>query len=343
MCRRAAPAALLCAALACLSWLFPASAVRAGAPTRSCESVRYRVLELPFSPSVISPSGEVAGTNEVHQAVVWKRNTGVRTLRVPTGFHFTDPVAITESGAVVVNALDAQARRHQAFVYSTDSVVQLAGNQTLAHGIGSSGVIVGEWLPEGKTASDAVYWNDNVPRSIGLCCGGSVKAVNKSGDTIGDAYDAQGRFHAFVWNSSNGQHTIGPPDRYSSAVALDDSGRVLLQVGREAYLYDAGHLERLDLSPTFYNRPQAMNDCDVVVGGYGPNSDHYRAFLWNKTAGFQDLNTLIPAGSGWTLQSATAINDRGEIVGRGELNGADRGFLLVPKRFDCFGSTNNLR
>ena len=108
-----------------------------------------------------------------------------------------------------------------------------------------------------------------------------------------------------------------------------------VQLSRElnpANSEDAGYLQRLDLSSKFYNRPQAMNNCDFVIGGYGPNSDKYRAFLWNATAGFQDLNSLIPSDSGWTLISATAINDRGEIVGRGEIHHDDRGFLLIPQR-----------
>jgi len=49
------------------------------------------------------------------------------------------------------------------------------------------------------------------------------------------------------------------------------------------------------------------------------------------------MNSLIPSDSGWTLESATAINDRGEIVGRGDFHRAaqghddDRGFLLIPR------------
>jgi hypothetical protein len=42
------------------------------------------------------------------------------------------------------------------------------------------------------------------------------------------------------------------------------------------------------------------------------------------------LNTLIPSNSGWKLQFANDINDSGQIVGRGLLNGQIRGFLLVP-------------
>jgi hypothetical protein len=290
------------------------------------------VVELPFTPSIIASSGVVAGTTDLHRAVLWRPNSGLQEFIVPDGFHFTEPVAIMESGDFVINALDAEARKHRAFVYSHRSVIGLVGNQTLAHGTGSSNIIVGEWLPDGKTKSDAVYWNNNVPQSIGLCCGGTIKAVNKMGNMVGDAYDDRGRYHAFTWSPSNGQRILGPPDRYSSAVAINDADHILLQSGRDAYLDDAGNLQRLGLSSKFYNRPQAMNNCDFVVGGYGPNFDKYRAFLWSATAGFQDLNSLIPRDSGWTLKSATAIDDRGEIVGRGEIHHDDRGFLLIPQR-----------
>jgi hypothetical protein len=326
------PMFVLGMALAASSWLLPAAVAGAEAPSRECRNTHYNVFELPFIPSVITSSGVVAGTTELHRAVVWRRKSGLQELTVPEGFHFTEPVAIMESGDVVINALDTEARKHRAFVYSHHSVIGLAGNQTLAHGGGPSSIIVGEWLPDGKRTTDAVYWHNNAPQSIGLCCGGTIKAVNKMGAMIGDAYDDQGRYHAFTWSPSNGQRIVGPSDRYTSAVAIDDAGHILVQMGRDAYLDDNGNLQRLNPSSKFYTRPQAMNNCDFVVGGYGPNSDKYRAFLWNVTAGFQDLNSLIRKGSGWKLESATAINDRGEIVGRGVFHHDDRGFLLIPQR-----------
>jgi hypothetical protein len=67
------------------------------------------VVELPFSPSVITSSGVVAGTTELHRAVLWRRKSGLQELNVPEGFHFTQPVAILESGDVIINALDAEA------------------------------------------------------------------------------------------------------------------------------------------------------------------------------------------------------------------------------------------
>jgi uncharacterized membrane protein len=325
------PTLLLGTVLAVSCGLLPAAEVRATTPTHACHSDQYNVVELPLLPTVITPSGVVAGTTEAHRAAVWRRGSGLQELSVPEGFHFTEAVAIKKSGAVVVNALDAQGRKRRSFVYSERSVIALVGNQTLAHGMSVSGVIVGEWVPEGTTRSDAAYWSNNLPHSIGLCCGGTLKAANKAGEMIGDAYDEQGRYHAFAWSSSRGERRIGPPDRYSSAVAINDAGHILIQVAREAYLDEEGTLQHLDLSQEFHNSVLAMNNCDSVVGGYGPDSDHYRAFSWTATAGFQDLNSLVPADSGWALGSATAINDRGEIVGQGVFHGDERGFLLSPR------------
>lgn len=41
-----------------------------------------------------------------------------------------------------------------------------------------------------------------------------------------------------------------------------------------------------------------------------------------------DLNSLLPANSGWQLYNATGINDADQIVGDGILNGQYEGFLL---------------
>ena len=69
----------------------------------------------------------------------------------------------------------------------------------------------------------------------------------------------------------------------------------------------------------------------MVVGSFGPFSDASRAFVWEKSQGFQDLNSLVPNGSGWKLESAVDINNRGEIVGKGDLRYQDNsGFLLIP-------------
>jgi hypothetical protein len=109
--------------LAVSCWLLSVAEVRAATPFRVCHSDQYNVVELPFVPTVITSSGVVAGTTEAHHAALWRRGSGLQELRVPEGFHFTDPVAIKKSGDVVVNALDAQGRKRRSFVYSKRAVI----------------------------------------------------------------------------------------------------------------------------------------------------------------------------------------------------------------------------
>ena len=49
--------------------------------------------------------------------------------------------------------------------------------------------------------------------------------------------------------------------------------------------------------------------------------------LWSNGV-MIDLNSLLPTGSDWLLQAATAINDCGQIVGYGTVDGRQGAFLL---------------
>ena len=44
----------------------------------------------------------------------------------------------------------------------------------------------------------------------------------------------------------------------------------------------------------------------------------------------KDLNALLPRGSGWVLNNAWDINDKGQITGNGLHNGNARAFRLTP-------------
>src|SRR5262249_26098410 len=55
------------------------------------------------------------------------------------------------------------------------------------------------------------------------------------------------------------------------------------------------------------------------------------AVLCNTPSTPIDLNTQIPAGSGWVLMNALGINDKGKIVGIGTIGGEMHAFLLTPQ------------
>jgi probable HAF family extracellular repeat protein len=69
-----------------------------------------------------------------------------------------------------------------------------------------------------------------------------------------------------------------------------------------------------------------INNSGQIVGSIGSQV----AYLFSGAHAY-DLNTLIPANSGWTLQTATGINDAGQITGRGTYMGEMFvSYLLTP-------------
>ncbi|MGI5247368.1 hypothetical protein [Dactylosporangium sp. CA-139066] len=82
-----------------------------------------------------------------------------------------------------------------------------------------------------------------------------------------------------------------------------------------------------------FSTARAVNAAGQVVGTSDPLCQPCAApRAWIRQAGtaITALDTLIPAGSGWTLREANGINDRGEIVGVGLHNGVLRGYRLTP-------------
>jgi probable HAF family extracellular repeat protein len=73
-----------------------------------------------------------------------------------------------------------------------------------------------------------------------------------------------------------------------------------------------------------------ISDAGEVVGESTVTGGESHAFISSETRKMKDLNDLIPSGSGWILNHASAMNSLGQIVGFGTLNGEVHGFLLTP-------------
>ena len=96
----------------------------------------------------------------------------------------------------------------------------------------------------------------------------------------------------------------------------------------------AGSTTAEDLG-TLASRPSstatAVSPTGLIVGfASNENTTLPRAVLFRPGTAPLDLNTMIPADSGWTLQAAYGVNDAGQVVGEGQLNGMARAFLLTP-------------
>jgi probable HAF family extracellular repeat protein len=76
----------------------------------------------------------------------------------------------------------------------------------------------------------------------------------------------------------------------------------------------------------------AINDEGIAVGSSltAADSEGRHAFVW-QNGEISDLNALLEEeDDGWLLVSANDINDRGQIVGTGIVNGQEHAFLLQP-------------
>ena len=74
----------------------------------------------------------------------------------------------------------------------------------------------------------------------------------------------------------------------------------------------------------------ALNDNGDIVGRSFNADEEERAMLWTEDLGMIDLNTRIAPESGWVLTEAWDINNAGQIVGEGLLDGEQRAFRLTP-------------
>jgi probable HAF family extracellular repeat protein len=210
---------------------------------------------------------------------------------------------------------------------------------TLPGGLYSQGYAInasGEVAGGANTATirgEAMVWTQAMGmQGLGTLAGGSISeayAINRFGQVVGYSDSNNGTF-AFIWSKTTGMKNLGKLPGYdsSSALAINDLGQVAglsfcanCSLQMHATLWNKGKGSILDLG---------INNVGQVVGE-GEVSALVHAFVWSPSTGMLDLNNLIPANSGWLLQTASAINDQGQIVGVGVLNGQQEAFLLTPQ------------
>jgi probable HAF family extracellular repeat protein len=173
--------------------------------------------------------------------------------------------------------------------------------------VGVSGLCSNVSLPPNAPPGGphAVLWEkDGSVTDLGTLPGGVengnnvATSINDRGEVVGTSLMSDGTVHAFLWTRKRGMQDLGLPANDFVSVA--------------------------GCCHTINNRGQVVGFS--FPGAFGGG----RALIWEDNVPI-DLNTLIPAGSPWYLQAATSINDAGEIVGWGTINGEVHAFLATPR------------
>ena len=115
-------------------------------------------------------------------------------------------------------------------------------------------------------------------------------------------------------------------------------GRADTSLAYHAFLWEDGAIRELPLPipVTEYSSARGINNLGQIVGAMSLPDNSSHAFVYSSGVGF-DLNSLIPGNSGWMLAEATDINDMGQIVGAGYMNGSWR----CLRTDTCSGTCHN--
>jgi uncharacterized membrane protein len=193
---------------------------------------------------------------------------------------------------------------------------------------------VNSGLPLGP---NAVVWSDDAGityigvNDLALC-------INNLGQIAGGA-----DHRPWVWSAQDGLKYLEANQNFNYAYDINDQGEVVgeswasppLQPG-DAYIpaYWSAMGERTLIRPPelppLDGGLYSINNNGQAVGSLGVRGLSLSVpFLW-QNGSVTYLNDLICQDSGWNLNRAFGINDSGQIIGGGLLDGEYHSYLLTP-------------
>ena len=287
----------------------------------------------------VSPLGHAVGDSYTYPGsnffhVFINRGAGIQDLGTMGGYG-ANAYGINSSGQIVGGSASATSGQFHAYLLQNGVWTDLGvggGYRSYANGINEAGDVVGAWLAGNGSWTGFLYRNGtmtDLPTLGGTS--GEARGINDLGHITGFARNASNQSHAYIY--ANGVMTdlgtLGGSDSFG--YSINNNGEVAgyslsSTGGATAFVYTGGVMRHIGIGTR--SQSNAINNRGQTVGWNTPPAG-IRAFIAYGTTVY-DLNTLIPANSGWVLREAVDINDVGEIVGRGTLNGFTREFILRP-------------
>jgi probable HAF family extracellular repeat protein len=166
--------------------------------------------------------------------------------------------------------------------------------------------------------------------------------LNDKGQVAGSSFLKGDKFwHAFLSEPDGGAlHDLGTfGGTQSFGNGVNEAGQVAgfadLRGNHAQHAFlsgpDGGALLDLGTLGGTFSQASEVNDSGVVVGfSYLGGNDEIHPFVYTTTFGMQDLNDLIDPQLGIELSGAGDINNRGQILASGTIDGRGASFLLTP-------------
>jgi hypothetical protein len=320
----------------------------------------------------INSNGDVVGVLKpvsgfATKAFLWK---GTGTLGVLSSLGFgAEARAINDFGEIAGAAESSPGRLAAVIWDASGTLVKLAepagAINSFTHGIDNSGHVAGGFIQTGPREVPLVWTNLHAPAAAPLVAPMPASAVWSEALAVrggaparacGTSQDTSGRPRAFVWNTATNVVDLLAGE---SAVAFMNTDVVGAAEGKPAFWSGGAG------APTILPGVGGINS-GIANSGTGPDEvvgtvavenipSTARPFLRRRfrrdeldptspplfpkilqlaTPETIDLNSLLPPNSGWTLLTATAVNERGQITGTGTIGGQSRAYRLSPPTFE---------
>ena len=190
----------------------------------------------------------------------------------------------------------------------------------------------------------AVLWHKDRTFQLPPLPGGGMADqawdINDRGQIVGCSGPAFGQEHAALWYKGTVTDLGLIGGDWAEAIVINDRGQVagMAQIASgdsHPFFWEKGAMSDLGvLGDDVFGAALDINNKGQIVGASGASIIDVttsRAVLWANGV-IVDLQTRIPADTGWTLLAAAGINERGQITGYGIHDGQYRAFLLTPAR-----------
>jgi probable HAF family extracellular repeat protein len=324
-------------------WL-STSAVPAGAQTYTIADLGTLAGNTISQASALNNAGEAVGGSydpSTLSGAIFSGGSVTRIIGTPTAINGLGHIA----GFYVPNG----ASRSDAYLYGGGSLINLnsaslfpGGSQ--AFGINNSGEVVGAGYL-GASTFHAFLYSGGKMTDLGPSGAfqATASAINTSGQIVGTYALNSGATGTFLY--SNGMMTTLPAagSDVGYGAAINDNGEIA------GFLFTSSQYHAAKFSNGVWtdlgvitgapqNEAKAINASGQIVGTsvlpstYKPFKAGKHVPFISTAGGLVDLNTLIAAGTGFTLTDAVGINASGQILcDANNVSGNQHAVLLSPK------------